>query len=128
VLVVEDDADTREMLTLMLETVGLSVNAIGSAERARHVLSRDGYDLVILDWRLPGISGLELCKEIRADANFACMPVIFLTANGSSQDMVQAFACGADDYLLKPFRAAELGARIFALLRRSRRPFLTDPG
>ncbi len=69
---------------------------------------------------LPGKSGLELCREIRELPKHGAMPVLFLTANTSPSDMVEAFASGADDYVVKPFRAPELGARIFGLLRRAR--------
>jgi two-component system phosphate regulon response regulator PhoB len=66
------------------------------------------------------MTGIELCRIIRKEADLSALPVLFLTANASSQDMVDAFASGADDYVVKPFRAPELGARIFSLLRRTR--------
>ena len=67
------------------------------------------------------LTGLDLCRHIRKEPALAAMPVLFLTANASSQDMVEAFASGGDDYVVKPFRAPELGARIFSLLRRARK-------
>lgn len=120
VLVVDDDPDLREVVSAMLEAVGLAVE---SAESAEHALARVGeqpFDLLVLDWMLPGKSGLELCREIRALPSLESLPVLFLTANTSPSDMVEAFASGADDYVVKPFRAPELGARIFGLLRRAR--------
>lgn len=119
VLFVDDDADTRDMVALMLEAVGLEVESCADAEAALQLLEKETFHIVVLDWWLPGMSGLQLCRTVRTSQRFVSMPLLFLTANTSSQDMLQAFACGADDYVTKPFRAAELGARIFALLRRS---------
>jgi two-component system phosphate regulon response regulator PhoB len=121
VLVVDDDTDIRDVVTAMLDAVGLHVTPVGSAEDALAKIQTEPYDLLVLDWNLPNMSGLDLCRTIRREDALARMPVLFLTANASSQDMVDAFACGADDYVVKPFRAPELGARIFSLLRRSRR-------
>jgi len=120
VLLVDDDPDLRDVVAAMLEAVGLLVTEAGSAEEALERSRLDPPDLIVLDWNLPGMSGLELCKVIRADASLAHLPVLFLTAHSATQDMVAAFAAGADDYVMKPFRAAELGARIFGLLRRTR--------
>ena len=78
----------------------------------------DPPDLVILDVMLPDLDGLEVTRRLRADG--LRVPVLFLTAHASSRDVVEAFASGADDYVVKPFRAPELGARIFGLLRRAR--------
>jgi two-component system phosphate regulon response regulator PhoB len=120
ILLVDDDADLREVITARLETVGLVVDAVESAEEALARVRARAPDLVVLDWNLPGMSGLELCKVVRGDALLAATPLLFLTAHSATQDMVEAFAAGADDYVVKPFRAAELGARIFGLLRRTR--------
>ncbi|MGZ3416275.1 MAG: response regulator transcription factor [Polyangiales bacterium] len=120
ILLVDDDADLREVVAAMLETVGLVVDAVESAEEALARVRARAPDLVVLDWNLPGMSGLDFCKVVRGDPLLAAMPLLFLTAHGATQDMVEAFAAGADDYVVKPFRAAELGARIFGLLRRTR--------
>jgi two-component system phosphate regulon response regulator PhoB len=120
VLLVDDDPDLREVVAAMLEAVGLVVAAVGSAEEALEWARLDPPDLVVLDWNLPGMSGLDLCKVMRADPQLRHLPLLFLTAHSATQDMVAAFAAGADDYVVKPFRAAELGARIFGLLRRTR--------
>lgn len=120
VLLVDDDPDLRDVVAAMLDAVGLHVSEVGTAEEALERVRIDAPDLVVLDWNLPGMSGLELCKLIRADARLAHLPLLFLTAHSATQDMVEAFAAGADDYVVKPFRAAELGARIFGLLRRTR--------
>jgi two-component system phosphate regulon response regulator PhoB len=120
VLLVDDDLSTCEMVSAMLEAVGLLVSVVPSAEEAIELVQGGQFHLVVLDWTLPKMSGLELCREIRKDARSAWLPVLFLTANTSQKDLVEAFASGADDYMLKPFRAPELGARIFSLLRRAR--------
>ncbi|MGD0525846.1 MAG: response regulator [Polyangiaceae bacterium] len=120
VLLVDDDQDIREVVGAMLDAVGLMVEASTSAEEALEKVRRAPFDLLVLDWNLPGMTGIELCRLIRRDAKLSTLPVLFLTAHASSRDVVEAFASGADDYVVKPFRAPELGARIFGLLRRSR--------
>jgi len=120
VLLVDDDRDIRDVVGAMLDAVGLTVEATTSAEEALERVRREAFDLVVLDWNLPGMTGVELCRHIRRDPALATLPVLFLTAHASSRDVVEAFACGADDYVVKPFRAPELGARIFGLLRRAR--------
>jgi two-component system phosphate regulon response regulator PhoB len=120
VLLVDDDQDIREVVGAMLDAVGLTVEASTSAEEALERVRATPFDLLVLDWNLPGMTGIELCRLIRRDASLSTLPVLFLTAHASSRDVVEAFASGADDYVVKPFRAPELGARIFGLLRRSR--------
>ncbi len=120
VLLVDDDEDLREVVGAMLEAVGLVVAAVGSAEEALVLLDERPFALVLLDWSLPGMNGLELCRALRRHPKHSQLAMIFLTAHSATQDMVEAFAAGADDYVVKPFRAAELGARIFGLLRRAR--------
>jgi two-component system, OmpR family, phosphate regulon response regulator PhoB len=119
ILVVDDDADIRDVVSAMLEAVGLVVTTRESAEEALEAVQHEDFDLLVFDWHLPKMTGLDLCRLIRRELGIT-LPVLFLTANDSSQDMVDAFASGADDYVLKPFRAPELGARIFSLLRRAR--------
>lgn len=120
VLVVDDDDTIRDMVAAMLEAVGLDVTAAASAEDALALFRESAFDLVVLDWNMPRMTGLDLCRTLRARPALAALPVLFLTANTSSSDMVEAFAAGADDHVVKPFRAPELGARIFSLLRRAR--------
>jgi two-component system phosphate regulon response regulator PhoB len=124
VLLVDDDRDIREVVGAMLDAVGLAVEGATSAEEALERVRKSAFDLVVLDWNLPGMTGIELCRLIRKDASLSTLPVLFLTAHASSRDIVEAFASGADDYVVKPFRAPELGARIFGLLRRAR---MTQP-
>jgi two-component system phosphate regulon response regulator PhoB len=120
VLLVDDERDILEVVGAMLDAVGLRVDSATSAEEALERVRRRTYDLVVLDWNLPGMTGIELCRLIRKDPVLATLPVLFLTAHAAPQDVVEAFASGADDYVVKPFRAPELGARIFGLLRRAR--------
>ncbi|WP_437588408.1 response regulator transcription factor [Sorangium sp. So ce1000] len=121
VLVVDDDPHIRELLSAMLEAVELTVVAVASAEEALARVRGSPFHLVVLDWNLPRMTGIELCRTLRQEPGLRDLPVLFLTAHASSQDMVEAFASGADDYMVKPFRAPELGARIFSLLRRTKR-------
>jgi len=120
ILVVDDDPDIRDVVSAMLEAVGLVVAAVESAEEALVFARRETFDLLVLDWNLPQMSGIDLCRIIRQDPTLSTLPVLFLTANSLSQEMVDAFASGADDFVTKPFRAPELGARIFSLLRRAK--------
>ena len=120
ILLVDDDAAVREVVGAMLEAVGFEVIGSHTGEEGLATLERDRFDLVVLDWTLPGMSGLDLCRAVRA--RWTRLPVLFLTANATTQDVVEAFAGGADDYVVKPFRAPELGARIFGLLRRATTP------
>jgi two-component system phosphate regulon response regulator PhoB len=122
VLLVDDDPDIRDVVGAMLEAVGLIVEPATTAEAALERAREQHFDLLVLDWSLPGMTGLELCRKIRAEPALSTTPVLFLTAHSSSKDIVDAFASGADDYVAKPFRAPELGARIFGLLRRARTP------
>jgi two-component system phosphate regulon response regulator PhoB len=118
ILVVDDDPDIRTVVAAMLTAVGLVITTKESAEDALVAVQHEPFDLLVLDWNLPKMTGIELCRSIRGDLRIK-LPVLFLTANASSQDMVDAFACGADDYMVKPFHAPELSARIFSLLRRT---------
>jgi two-component system phosphate regulon response regulator PhoB len=120
VLFVDDDSDICHVVGATLDAVGLAVESAASGEEALRRVRKEPYDLVVLDWNLPGMTGIELCRLIRKDPALYALPVLFLTAHTSSRDIVEAFASGADDYVVKPFRAPELGARIFGLLRRTR--------
>jgi two-component system, OmpR family, phosphate regulon response regulator PhoB len=124
VLVVDDDRAVQTIVTTMLEASGMSALHAGSAEEAWSRLSADNVDLVVLDWSLPGMSGIDLCKRLRADHRLSPVPVLFLTAHSSSEDLVSAFEAGADDFVSKPFRAPELKARVLGLLRRTQTLYL----
>jgi len=119
VLLVDDDPDICHVMKAMLAAAGLTAESTTSAEDALARIRVKQPDLVVLDWNLPGMTGLELCRIIRRDPIAWRLPVLFLTANAGADDVVEAFACGADDYVTKPFRGPELGARILSLLRRA---------
>jgi two-component system phosphate regulon response regulator PhoB len=120
ILVVEDEDAIREMLVMVLEQADLNVIAVASAEQAQHSLADNAMpDLVLLDWMLPGISGVELARRLKKDDLFKSLPIILLTARGEEEDKVRGLEIGADDYVTKPFSPRELVARIKAVLRRS---------
>ena len=124
VLVVDDDSAVQSIVGTMLEASGISALGAGSAEEAWTALKAADVDLVVLDWSLPGMSGIEFCRKLRQDPRSSALPVLFLTAHSSSDDLVSAFDAGADDFVSKPFRAPELKARVLGLLRRTRLPVL----
>ncbi len=124
VLVVEDEDAIREMLVMVLEQAGFSVIAVESAEGAELSLADNVMpDLVLLDWMLPGISGVELAKRLKKDDLYKELPIILLTARGEEEDKIRGLEIGADDYVTKPFSPKELIARIKAVLRRSGKNF-----
>ena len=122
VLLVEDDTDIREMLTFSLERAGFVVAAAETAERAVAMLDGPLPRLIIIDWMLPGLSGVQLARKLRKDALTRELPLLMLTARGEEADKLKGFDAGFDDYMTKPFSPRELVARIKALLRRSGEP------
>lgn len=119
VLVVEDEADLVELLRYNLEAESFSVATAEDAEEAMLRIAETTPDIILLDWMLPGTSGIEICRRIRARTDTARIPIIMLTARGEEEERVRGLATGADDYVVKPFSLPELMARINALLRRS---------
>ncbi len=117
ILIIEDEADIREILTFNLESAGYRVLAADSAERGLKLLS-SGTDLILLDVMLPGMSGFQLAHRLRQDGG-SRIPIIFLTARGTENDVLTGFSAGADDYIPKPFSINEVLARVKAVLRRS---------
>ena len=118
VLVVDDDPALRSIVCTMLHASRIRTLQVESAEEALDWLSKNKADLVLLDWGLPGMNGIELCQRLRKDKQQQGLPILFLTGHSSSADLVQAFEAGADDFVSKPFRAPELRARVLGLLRR----------
>ena len=121
ILIVDDDPAIREMVGMALTREGYEMLEAGSAMEARQIIASRKADLVLLDWMLPGQSGFEFARQLRADKTRGNLPVIMLTARDQETDKVAALEAGADDYLSKPFSVRELLARIKAVLRRSAR-------
>ena len=119
VLVVEDEDDIREMLVMVLEQADLQVTAVASAEQALASLAENRVDLMVLDWMLPGISGIELARRLKKEVGYKDLSIILLTARGEEEDKIRGLEIGADDYMTKPFSPKELIARIKAVMRRS---------
>jgi len=119
ILVVEDEEAIREMLVMVLEQAALNVVAVGSAEQAMESLADNMVDLILLDWMLPGISGVELARRLKNEPGYKDLPIILLTARGEEEDKIRGLEIGADDYVTKPFSPKELIARIKAVMRRS---------
>jgi two-component system phosphate regulon response regulator PhoB len=122
ILLVEDEPDIREMLNFALTRAGFQVVEAASAEDAMSCLDGILPSLLIIDWMLPGMSGIELARRIRRDEHTAELPVIMLTARGEETDKLKSFDSGVDDYITKPFSPRELIARVKALLRRTGAP------
>jgi two-component system phosphate regulon response regulator PhoB len=120
IMVVEDEAALSMLLSYNLEAEGFIVDRIERGDEAEIKLSETIPDLVILDWMVPGVSGLEICRRMRARETTRTLPVIMLTARGEESERVRGLAIGADDYVVKPFSVPELMARVHALLRRAR--------
>ncbi len=119
ILVIEDDPSLIELLEYNLEAAGYSVVTAASAEEGQLLLAEQSFDLVLLDWMLPEMTGIELCGVIRRAGRHAAMPILMLTARGDEPDRIRGLTTGADDYVVKPFSVPELLARIKGLLRRA---------
>jgi two-component system phosphate regulon response regulator PhoB len=120
ILIVEDESDLSLLLGYNLEAEGYVVENVERGDEAELRLAENTPDLVILDWMLPGVSGLEICRRLRARESTRTLPVIMVTARGEEAERVRGLSVGADDYVVKPFSVPELMARVRALLRRSR--------
>jgi two-component system phosphate regulon response regulator PhoB len=119
ILIVEDEEPLTLLLRYNLEAEGYEVETTARGDEAEIKLNEAPPDLVVLDWMLPGLSGIELCRRLRARPQTERLPVIMLTARGEEAERVRGLATGADDYIVKPFSVPELIARIRALLRRA---------
>ena len=125
ILVVEDEPAIQELIAVNLSFAGHKVLRADDAEQARVLIDAELPDLILLDWMLPGLSGLQMARQLRSDERTKEVPIIMLTAKGEETDKVEGLESGADDYITKPFSPKELMARIKAVLRR-RAPQLTD--
>src|SRR5436309_16142573 len=125
VLVVEDEPQIQELVAVNLEHSGHEVLRASSAEEAEAAIRAVLPDVLVLDWMLPGESGLSLARRLRADARTRDLPILMLTARAMEHDKISGLEAGADDYLTKPFSPKELAARIQAVMRR-RAPELAD--
>ena len=120
VFLVEDDQSIVSLVQYNLQKEGFNVQTSGNGEEAIKDIKNYEPDLILLDWMLPDLSGLNICKSLKKDKKHKNIPIIMLTAKGQEEDKVSALNAGADDYITKPFGHAELIARINALLRRSK--------
>src|SRR3979411_463048 len=119
ILIVEDEEALTLLLRYNLEADGYEVDTVARGDEADLLLKEKTPDLVILDWMLPGLSGIELCRRLRARPETKQLPIIMLTARGEESERVRGLATGADDYIVKPFSVPELLARVKGLLRRA---------
>lgn len=121
ILIAEDDEDIRELVAFKLEAAGFDVTAVDNGMAAFDATKDNSYDLVVLDVMMPGLSGFDVCRALRAEEATAQLPVILLTARGLETDVQVGFASGADDYVIKPFSPRELISRVEAVLARTAR-------
>lgn len=122
VLIVEDEKDIADLMNLHLKREGIEAEVAENGEQAFSLLDRDQFNLLILDWMLPGISGLDICKKIRqGEGPLKDVPILLVTARAQTTDIVLGLEMGADDYITKPFDLSVFLARVRALLRRASR-------
>lgn len=119
ILIVEDEAPLAELLRYNLEAEGFNVSHAATGEDAEILVQEEKPDLILLDWMLPQVSGIELCRRLRSRIDTRSIPIIMLTARGEEGDRIRGLSIGADDYVVKPFSLPELMARVKAILRRS---------
>ena len=120
VMIVEDEEALSLLLRYNLEAEGFAVEACARGDEAELRLRENQPDLLLLDWMLPGLSGIELCRRLRAREETERLPIIMLTARGEEAERIRGLATGADDYVVKPFSVPELMARVRAILRRAK--------
>lgn len=121
IMAVDDDVEVLETLGRVLKHEAFEVTLASSGAQALKILENDRPDMLILDIIMPEMDGITVCRRLRSDPRFASLPILFLTAKGSTDDIVNGLDAGADDYVVKPFELAELRARVAALLRRGSR-------
>jgi len=126
IMVVEDEESLGVLLRYNLESEGYQVEVVTRGDEAEIRLQENVPDLLVLDWMLPAVSGIELCRRLRMRPETERLPIIMLTARGEESDRVRGLATGADDYLVKPFSTPEFVARVKALLRRAKPEVLSS--
>ena len=126
IMVVEDEEPLGVLLRYNLESEGYQVEIVTRGDEAEIRLQENAPDLLVLDWMVPAVSGIELCRRLRARPETKQLPIIMLTARGEESERVRGLATGADDYIVKPFSVPELSARVRALLRRALPERLAD--
>lgn len=119
-LVVEDDLAQVEILRYNLVAEGFDVSAVGSGDQAMQMVETEEPDIILLDWVLPGLSGIEICRRVKIQPRTMHIPIIMLSARAEEMDRVRSLETGADDYMVKPYSVMELMARVRALMRRVR--------
>ena len=119
IIIVEDEQGLQTILKYNLEKEGYQTVSVMDGKKALEIILKEDADLILLDWMLPHISGVEICKQIRQNHDIRHIPILMLTARGDEADKVSGLSIGADDYMTKPFSVPELMARIKALLRRA---------
>ena len=127
VLIVDDEASIREMIAVALEMADYRVLEADNAQAAHAIIVDDQPDLLLLDWMMPGTSGIELARRLKREETTAELPIILLTAKGEEDNKIQGLEAGADDYITKPFSPRELVARLKAVLRRATPRGVEDP-
>ena len=127
ILIVDDEAPIREMIVVALEMAGYHCLEAEDAKDAHAIIVDQKPDLILLDWMLPGVTGIELARRLKRDDLTASIPVIMLTAKGEEDNKIQGLESGADDYITKPFSPRELVARLKAVLRRTQTAGQNEP-
>ena len=127
ILIVEDEGSILELISLNLHQAGFNPIRAISAEYAENIVNETIPDLIVLDWMLPGMNGIDFAKRLRANSATKFIPIIMLTAKSDEDNKVEGLNVGADDFLTKPFSPRELVARIKALLRRRSPELINDP-
>lgn len=126
ILIVEDEAAIHELLAYNLEAEGFRTRVVEQGEDVYPAISEEMPDLVLLDWMLPGLSGIEVCRMLRTRGETLSLPVIMLTARGEEAERIRGLSTGADDYIVKPFSVPEVMARVRSLLRRMKPEAVAD--
>jgi two-component system phosphate regulon response regulator PhoB len=120
ILIADDDPDIRDLVAFKLEQAGFDVTAVDNGSAALAAARSEPPDLAVLDVMMPGMSGIDVCRELRGDQRTAALPIILLTARAQETDVEAGFGAGADDYVIKPFSPRELVSRVEAVLARAR--------